>query len=120
MVYNSLLPHGYTYIVPPYSSAIFSFESLLARALRRAEILSSRLPYVSFAKRLQSISIKLGIRIYTDSFFAEFNFDSTLPSVETYRHAGLRETINKSYRFFFFKLLIPKKLVRDVTTPISA
>lgn len=80
VVYKALLPHGY--IIPPYRFAIFSFETLLARALRRAEIQSRRLLYVSFARQLQRISIKLGIRVYTNSFFGEFNFYFILPSVK--------------------------------------
>jgi hypothetical protein len=57
-------------------------KPLLARFFRRAEILSGRLPYVSFAKELQRISMKLGIGVYTNSFFREFNFDFILPSVK--------------------------------------
>jgi hypothetical protein len=80
VVYKALLPHGY--ITPPYRFAIISFETLLARSLRRAEILSGSLPYVSFAKPLQRISTKLGIRVYTNSLFGEFNFGFILPSVQ--------------------------------------
>ena len=80
MVYKALLPHGY--MISPYRFAIFFFETLLARASRRAEILPGRLLYNSFAKQLQRIAIKLVIRVYTNNFFGEFNFDFVLPSAK--------------------------------------
>jgi hypothetical protein len=69
-----------------------------------------------FAKQLQRISIKLGVRVYTNSFFGEFNFDFIFPIVKhvvTQAYVKLKTNL---IDFFYLKNCSShEKLVCDVT-----